>query len=213
MELAAAKKSLQEISADAARKSEQAFAVMGAVRIIATNKISHSDLFDVSSGSQVIASSSGRNPTDMFSGAQGSPERATVFADGQPVDSTHWVEWRTNGDVTVKSVAIFAAHDPIRFRRAFSNFKLFARKQNKWVEIAQYSPSLPYGGSCASDPCLPPAVKFRPGTVLAACVNVGIPVAASEFRAEFAQAVPAMEFSSGPRVLQLDGYKKPDCTN
>ena len=86
---------------------------------------------------------------------------------------------------------IFAAHDQFDFRRAFSNFKLFARKQDKWVEIAQYSPALPYGGSCASDPCLPPAVKFQPGTVLAACVNVNTPVAASEFRAEFVQAVSA----------------------
>jgi len=212
-ELEAAKKSLQEVSADAARKSEQAFAVMGAVHIISTHRISPSDLFDGSSGSQITASSPARNTTDMFNGAQGSSERATVFADGKPVDSTHWIEWRTKAEVTVKSVAIFAAHDSIRYRRAFSNFKLLAKKQNKWVEIAQYSPSLPYGGNCASDLCLPPNVKFNPGTVLAACVNVNTPVAANEFRAEFVQAVSALEFYSGPRVLQLDGYKKPDCSN
>jgi energy-coupling factor transporter ATP-binding protein EcfA2 len=212
-DLEAAKSSWQELSGDAARKAEQAFAIMGAVRIIGTNKISRSDVFDVNSGSQVIGSSPARNPTDMFNGAQGSAERATVFADGQPVDSTHWIEWHTKADVTVKSVSIFAAHDPVRSRRAFSHFKLLAKKQNKWVEIAQYSPSLPYGGSCSSDPCLPPAVKFRPGTVLAACINVGTPVAASEYRAEFVQAVSALEGFSGPRVLQLDGYRKPDCSN
>jgi hypothetical protein len=211
-DLDAARKSWQDLSADAARKSAQAFAIMGAVRIIDTAQMSRKDLFDVSAGSQVSASSPARNPTDMFNGAQGSAERATVFADGQPVDSTHWIEWRTKADVTVKSVAIFAAHDQIRFRRAFSNFKLYARKQDKWVEIAQYSPSLPYGGSCASDPCLPPAVKFQPGTVLAACLNVNAPTQASEFRAEFVQAVSALEGFSGPRVLQLDGYSKPDCT-
>ncbi len=212
-ELDAARKSLQEISADAARKSEQAFAAMGAVHIISTNRISRSDLFDVTSGSQVTASSPGRNTTDMFDGAQGSSERATVFADGKPVDSTHWIEWHTKSELTVKSVAIFAAHDPLRYRRAFSNFKLLAKKQNKWVEIAQYSPSLPYGGSCASNPCLPPNINFAPGTVLAACINIKTPVAANEFRAEFVQAVSALEFYSGPRVLQLDGYKKPDCSN
>ena len=211
-DLDAARKSWQEVSADAARKSAQAFAIMGAVRIIDTAQLSRSDLFDVSAGSQVSSSSPARNPTDMFNGAQGSAERATVFADGQPVDSTHWIEWRTKADVTVKSVAIFAAHDQIRFRRAFSNFKLYARKQDKWVEIAQYSPSLPYGGSCAGDPCLAPAVKFQPGTVLAACLNVNAPTQASEFRAEFVQAVSALEGFSGPRVLQLDGYSKPDCT-
>src|SRR5271166_6089161 len=78
-ELEAAKKSLQEVSADAARKSEQAFAVMGAVHIISTHRISPSDLFDGSSGSQITASSPARNTTDMFNGAQGSSERATVF--------------------------------------------------------------------------------------------------------------------------------------
>jgi hypothetical protein len=211
-DLDAAKSSWQALAADAARKSEQAFAIMGAVHIIGTNRISRSDVFDVSSGSHVTGSSKTRNTNDMFNGGQGSAERATVFADGQPVDSTHWIEWRTKADVTVKSVAIFAAHDPVRSRRAFSNFKLLAKKQGKWVEIAQYSPSLPYGGSCSSDPCLPPAVKFQPGTVLAACVNVGTPVAASEFRAEFVQAVSALEGFSGPRVIQLDGYKTADCS-
>jgi hypothetical protein len=212
-DLEAAKQSWQELSADAARKSEQAFAIMGAVRIIGTNQMSRSDLFDVSSGGQVSGSSTARNTNDMFNGGTGSAERATVFADGQPVNSVHWIEWRTKAEVTVKSVAIFAAHDQVRFRRAFSNFKLLAKKQGKWVEIAQYSPALPYGGSCSSDPCLPPAVKFQPGTVLAACVNVSTPVPASEFRAEFVQAVSALEGFSGPRVLQLDGYKKADCSN
>jgi energy-coupling factor transporter ATP-binding protein EcfA2 len=211
-ELEAARKSSQELSADAAQKSAQAFAIMGAVRIIGTNQISRSDLFDVSSGAQVTGSSAASNTTDMFNGGQGSAQRATMFADGQPVDTVHWIEWRTKGDVTVKSVGVFAAHDVRNFRRAFSNFKLFARKQNKWVEIAQYSPALPYGGSCASDPCLPPAVKFQPGTVLAACVNVNTPVAASEYRAEFVQAVSELEFFSGPRLLQLDGYKNADCS-
>ncbi len=208
-----AKKSSQQLSADAARKSGQAFAIMGAVRIIGTNQISRSDLFDVSSGAQVTGSSTANNPTDMFNGARGSAQRATMFADGQPVDTVHWIEWRTKGDVTVKSVGLFAAHEVINFRRAFSNFKLFARKQNKWVEIAQYSPALPYGGSCASDPCLPPAVKFQPGTVLGVCVNVNTPIAASEFRAEFVQAVSELEYFSGPRLLQLDGYKTADCAH
>ena len=46
--LEAANKSSQDLTADAARKSAQAFAIMGAVRIIGTNQISRSDLFDVS---------------------------------------------------------------------------------------------------------------------------------------------------------------------
>jgi len=55
-------------------------------------------------------------------------------------------------------------------------------------------------------------VKFQPGTVLAACLNVNNPADANEFRAEFVQAVSALEGFSGPRVLQLDGYPRPDCS-
>lgn len=183
------------------------------VRNIGTDRISRSDLFDVSSGAHITASSPARNTTDMFNGARGSAERATVFADGEPANSVHWIEWHTKSHGTVKSVAIFAAHDQVRFRRAFSNFKLLARKQGQWVEIAQYSPALPYGGSCQNEPCLQSAVKFQPGTVLAACVNVSTNVASSDFRTEFVQAVSALDGFSGPRILQLDGYPKADCSN
>ena len=71
-DLEAAKKSSQELSADAARKSAQAFAIMGAVRIIGTNQISRSDLFDVSSGARLPDPARRGTPTDMFNGGQGS---------------------------------------------------------------------------------------------------------------------------------------------
>ena len=84
---------------------------MGAVHIIGTNRISRSDLFDVSSGSQVTGSSTRKNPTDMFNGAQGPLERATCLRMDNPWTTAHWIEWRTKGDVTVKSVGLFAAHE------------------------------------------------------------------------------------------------------
>ena len=149
----------------------------------------------------------------MFSGAQGSAERATVFADGQPVGSTHWIEWRTKVGCDGEECGA-SSRPTIQFasRRAFSNFKLLAKKQSKWVEIAQYSPSLPYGGSCATDPCLPPAVKFPPGTVLAACVNVNTPVAAERIPGGVCAGGQRAGRSSPVRAcLQLDGYKNADC--
>ena len=212
-ELEAAKQRFQDASADAAQKSAEAFAIMGAVRLISTDKISRSDLFDASAGALVTGDSGSRNPKDMFNGASGSPDRATVFTDGQTVDYSHWIEWRAKANVTVKSVGLFAAHDRLRNRRAFSNFKLFAKKEGQWVLIAEYTPSLPYGGDCSGNACLPPAVTFQPGTVLAVCVNTEKDFPAQEFRAEFTQAVSALEGFSGPRVLQLDGYRKANCSN
>ena len=38
-------------------------------------------------------------------------------------------------------------------------------------------------------------------------------VAAREFRAEFVRAVCELEGFPGPRILQLDAYKKADCSN
>ena len=207
-----AKKVSQQLATAAAQKAGEAFAVMGAVKIIGTNQISHSDLFDSASGVQVTGDSGAKNPADMFSGAHGSPARATIFADGQPVGHAHWVQWRTLTRTTIRSVGLFAAHDQVRFRRAFSNFKLFAKEQGNWVQIAEYTPALPYGGNCSQQPCLAPDINYKPGSVLSVCVNVSKPVQAQEYRAEFAQAVSKLEGFSGPRVLQLDGYTKANCT-
>ena len=212
-ELEAARKESQELSSDAAQKSAQAFAVMGAVKIIGTDRISHTDLFDIASGVEVTGSSGAKNPSDMFSGTPGSAERATVFADGQPVGYAHWIEWRTNHKTTIKSVGLHAAHDQIRVRRAFSNFKLFAKRQDRWVVIAEYTPALPYGGDCSKGVCPAPDVAYKPGSVLSVCVNVNRPVEAQEYRAEFTQAVSALEGFSGPRILHLDGFRKANCVN
>jgi hypothetical protein len=210
-ELESAKTNLQTVSSDAAQKTAAAFAIMGAARSIGTDQISRSDLFDISAGATTTGTSGARNPTDMFNGGQGSPTRATIFADGQPVGYLHWVEWRTRTDTTIKSVALYAAHDQIRFRRAFSNFKLYAKKQGQWTQLAEYNPALPYGGSCSKEPCIAPNINFKPGTVLSVCVNISKPIAAEEYRAEFAQAVTALEGFSGPRLLQLDGYANANC--
>jgi hypothetical protein len=113
--------------------------------------------------------------------------------------------------VTVKSVGLFAAHDSIRYRRSFEIFKCYVKKQGQWYEVKEYSPALMYGESCGGQACLPPpATKYAPGTVLAACINVP-PTIGQEFRAVFVQSVSSVEKFSGPRVLQLDGYPNANC--
>ena len=228
---AAAKKN--ELRVVAAAKSAEAAAMTGNARLISPRQISGSDLFDVANGT-VVSDWSGReattattsgcgafstitqNPADMFSGASGSPCRATVFADGQPTGTEHWIDWKTKNPVTVASVGLFAAHDTVRLRRSFSTFKLYVKKQGQWWLVKDYSPrltpDLAYGGSCGAKPCFPaPANAYGEGNVLAVCVNVP-PVTGQEFRAEFVQWVSSAERFSGPRILQLDGYAKADCT-
>ena len=206
-----AKEEYQSAAADAAKKTGEAFVVMGAARTIGTDRISNSDLFDISSGAQVTDAFGAKNPQDMFSGASGSPARATVFPDGGSMKIGSPIEFQTKGPTTIRSVALFAAHDSVRHRRAFKWFVLYARQNGKLEQIAEYTPALPYGGNCSHDPCLPPAIKFSPGTVLSVCINVSKPVQAQHYVAEFYQAVSRLEGFSGPRVLQLDGYAKPNC--
>jgi hypothetical protein len=232
-------KRTKDLSLDAARKSAEAAAIVANAHLLSPSAISSSDLFDVLHGEAQVTGYSGavntqnqnsasgvarcdpacgspcnltQHSNDMFSGSGGSSCRATVFADGQPVGSDHWVEWKTRKEVTVRSVGLFAAHDRTRLRRSFSTFKLYVKKQGQWSQIAEYNPALMYGGSCGSQPCFPPpAIAYAPGTVLAACINFP-PATGQEFRAVFVQSVSAVEGFSGPRVLQLDGYPTANCT-
>jgi hypothetical protein len=215
LELDATTKRAKDLSLDAARKSAEAAAIVADAHIISPKQIASSDLFDVLRGEAQVTGYSGgtntKNPNDMFSGSAGSPDRATVFADGQQVGTEHWIEWKTKNPVTLESVGLFAAHDAIRLRRSFSTFKLYTKKQGQWSQVTQYSPALMYGGSCGDQPCFPPpAISYRPGTVLAVCINVPS-TTGQEFRAVFVQSVSSVERFSGPRVLQLDGYRAANC--
>ncbi len=234
---AAARK--QTVKLDAAHKSAEAAAIVAHASLLSPSQISGTDLFDVAKGS-VITDWSGRAtsadgtargssgtpvcgefspvtkyPEDMLSGTSGSPCRATVFADNQPVGTEHWISWKTNREVTVRSLGLFAAHDETRLRRSFSSFKFYVKKHDKWIEIKDYSPQLSpaymYGESCGAQPCFPaPARKYSPGSVLAVCIEVP-PTTGQEFRAGFVQNVSSVERNSAPRVLQLDGYANPQC--
>jgi hypothetical protein len=218
LEVDAVTRKTDDLTLIAGRKFADAYAFIADAHIISPSQISGSDLFDAAHGeSQVTGFSGGshtRNPNNMFSGSHGSPDRATIFEDGQRAGFEHWVEWKTRNEVTLKSVGLFAAHDPNRLRRSFSAFKLFVKKNGQWVGVAEYRPSLVYGygGSCGPKGCFPlPAVQYTPGAVLAACVNLP-PTTGQQFRAVFVQSVSKPEGASGPRVLQLDGYPNADCS-
>jgi Novel STAND NTPase 1 len=231
-ELDASATKSKELKLDAAAKAADAAAFAAGAHLISPSQISDSDLFqnaEVTGCTGCTKNSLGkvrglpdtqcnevqlftRNPNDMFRGSNGSACRATVFEDGQQVGFEHSIEWKTKTPVTVKSVGLFAAHDWVRYRRSFETFKLYVRKQGKWYQVAKYSPALMYGGSCGPQSCFPPPViKYLPGTVLAACLNVPA-TTGQEFRAVFVQSVSSVERFSGPRVLQLDGYAAPDCS-
>ena len=188
------------------------------------NQISGSDLLDVPHGEAEvkgysgISSSGGKcdpacgrpccvteNPNGRFSGSGGSSCRATVFADGQQVGSEHWIEWRTRKAVTLKRVALCAAHDAIGLRHSLGGFKLYVKEQAKWSKITEHNPALMYGVSGESKPCFPlPAKPYTPGSVLAACISLE-PTAGQDLRAVFAEAASSLETFSGPRVLRPDG--------
>jgi len=206
-EAASAGKKADELRLDAAAKSAHAAAIIADAKLISADRISGSDLFDVNNGTRVTGTSGASDPLDMFSQSRGSPKHATVFQDGRQVGFTHWIEWNTGKEVPVRSVALFASHDSVRFRRAFSAFTLYARTQNGWKKIAEYSPALPYGGSCAAPQCIP---SVGAPDFFGACIEVP-ETKASEFRAEFVQSRSSLEKFSGPRVIQIDGYPNPHC--
>jgi energy-coupling factor transporter ATP-binding protein EcfA2 len=186
----------------------EASAILGDVAIIPLNSIRRFDLLDVGQSTRVTKTSGVGTPAEnMFGLATGSPElgisvdksgsgwNVTFFADGQPADYVHSVELRTKTAVSLESIGLFARHDDIvdgyEFRRAFSQFRLYARKNSDWIQIADYSPTLPYGGGDSR-------------TALAVCLAV-TPITADEFRAEFVQAVDILGQFSGPRLVGLDG--------
>jgi hypothetical protein len=56
---------------------------------------------------------------------------ARRFEDGQQVGLEHWIEWKSQNPVTLKSVGLLAAHHSIRYRRSFETFKLYLKKHGQ----------------------------------------------------------------------------------
>lgn len=182
--------------------------------------ISSTDLWDVSQGTAVIADSGAQNygglpyisdTRNMFGDSlpSGTIEpNNTLFRDNAPAGTVHYVEWQTSGTVTLRSFALFAAHDGgsrDANYRGFSSFELFAWNAgtSQYDSIFNYAPANPYGSSVA------PANGFLADNCTASnmlCLGVNLlAVTTDKFRAEFVQRGSPSN-ASGPRVWELDGY-------
>lgn len=188
--------------------------------------LSYTDLWDVSQGTVVIATSGAltggwsSDVRNMFGGYFGSgpPDllNNTIFRDQLPAGTVHWVEWTTSSPVNVGSFNLVAAHDGdfdgyvtrnINFR-GFSSFNLYARDSlaSPWTQLYNYATDpdhdLDYGGG----------PNYPGQAYLELYANI-TPIAAQYFRAEFVQygnGSPPYPYgygdAQGPRVFELDGY-------
>ena len=148
------------------------------------------DLWDVSQGSTVTATSGVQAPTvatDMFgTTASGGLEQGnTLFGDGQPAGFTHSIEWQTAGFVRLEGARVFVENDGGTGIRGFTEMRLFGR-----LDASETFTLL---------------ATFRPGanpyfiSPLKAVVTVETFVG-QQFRAEFDQFAS----SFGPRINELD---------
>lgn len=165
------------------------------------------DLWDVSAGTTVTASTGiffKTDARDMFGGTFStlSVENGnTIFADSQPVDFVHSIEWQTANPVTAGSFNLIAYHDGADSEnRLFTEFRLygFDTATNDFELLYTLNPPLPYGGD--GEPG-----SGRIGDLLHACGDLP-ELSTDRFRAEFVQTVDASN-ASGPRIVELDGFE------
>ena len=163
---------------------------------------SYNDLWDISQGSAVTATSgldAGIDGRDMFGGTFSPAEPGdTVFADGQPSGFVHYVEWQTAVPVNVNSFALFAAGDGpgANNEREFAQFVLKAKSSPL---ATNYDLTL-YTLVVTNHP-----YNFVDPANLALVATNITPVTAQYFRAEFTQYTSGTG-SDGPRVIELDGF-------
>ena len=98
------------------------------------------DLWDVSQGTVVVADSGIRDgflADGMFGAGPVLEEYGnTIFADGQPAGSVHFIEWRTPAPVTLQAFRLFASGDGPYYgnERDFAQFVLKAKSPNSSEE-------------------------------------------------------------------------------
>jgi hypothetical protein len=171
--------------------------------------ISSTDLWQ---GATVTASPTihpNSNANDMFGAVSpGGEPGNTVFADGLPINTVHFVEWQTSSAVTLKSFALFATHDaPPRDanQRGINHFELYAWNGSSYQSIFSYDmPALLHGNNTP-----PPNSIFETNSPFNNALRLGvnlIPVTTDRFRAEFVQYGPAQCCESGPRISEFDGF-------
>ena len=176
-------------------------------KMAAAIPISSSDLWDLSQGGAVDATTGALNYSasyrsdvrNMFGGAYGTVEAGnTLFKDyispgfgggSVPAGYVHSVEWHTPGAITLRSFSLHAYNEGMD-RRAFDRFTLLASAVagGPWTTVYDTGAGFAYG----------------PGG-LDLSVNVSA-IDAQYFRAEFTQAPWSSASAVGPRIQELDGY-------
>lgn len=159
------------------------------------------DLWDTDEGATVTASSGTRNWASNMFGTNGGGYDAyvTLFNDGQPAGTEHWVQWRTADTVTLGSFKLYAAHDGAGgpwgdYGRSFDHFSLFAKDLGTGVFTLIYETAIavPY--------------EFIGGeTGFLAQHTFAAPIIAQDFKAIFRQH-GAVTWAEGPRIIELDGF-------
>ncbi len=160
---------------------------------------SHTDLFDVSQGASVLATSGvrfGFLADSMFGSDTASEENgSTIFSDGHTNGFRHFTEWKTAQPVDLTSIALFAAGDGDQYNneREFQEFVLRAklRETDAYSTIYTFTPQHPYQ---LLDP------------ITAALLVTAVPFTEAQFfRAEFVQWNAGRGYD-GPRIAELDGF-------
>ena len=158
------------------------------------------DVWDVAQGA-VVTGNSGIHPgggtlTGMFGGDghdYWNPNSLTFFADGQPADFVHFVEWETPAAVTVNEIRMYAYGDVTL---------------NNGREVAQVTIKAKSAGSSTYDLTLLTFTPTHPYDLLdpnhfLILKEAVAPVSSRYFRAEFAQYTAGFGWD-GPRVVELD---------
>jgi hypothetical protein len=160
---------------------------------------STNDLWDVSSGASISASSgfqAGFHGADMFGSNLSIENGHAVFDDGHLNGYTHYVEWQTPEPIALTGFNLFAAGDGATYNneREFGLFVLKAKRHttDEFTTIYSFNPTHPYVFLDA---------------ISHAIVSASLPqtVEAQFFRAEFVQQDAGRGFD-GPRVIELDGF-------
>jgi hypothetical protein len=126
----------------------------------------------------------------------GTEPDSVIFADGNPPDTIHWVEWRTATPVTVTQIVVYAAGQDSTWD--------YAREYERVTVRAKSAGASSYDLELAS------SYRRFPGRPDLTLTNLPM-VTAQDFRAEF---VPYPTTSSGPpygarngcRVMELDAF-------
>lgn len=161
---------------------------------------STSDLWDVSNGTSITATSGALTPdARTLIGLPlnvGGELNDAYFPGGKPQGFTHFIEFQTLNPVTIRSFSLYAGDDRSSgnaLRRAFSNFALYGWNGSSYTQLFNQPVTLPYVNQQA--------------VVGALVFWEDIPeFTSNKWRAEFTQPAAYQGTLYGPRVIELDGY-------